>query len=581
NGLWLSPTGILAKKAGVNTFTVTDEGDVALIGTITASAGSIGGWSISATALYYDGSTDALSAGMASADYPFYAGKKYADRATAPFRVTPAGAVVASDITITGGSASGILLSSLSAGSELAIQGWQFSGTFSATDYNTVAWTSGTIILMDGTTFSITAGNTGNMAALTYIYFSKTASTTVLQTTTTASTAVGSNKILMAVAQNNTDTSSKATFQVFGGTGGQLLTVDNIAANSASTNEFISNTAQIKDAIITSAKIADLEASKITVVGGKLSDSQINSATTWNAKLDSGDVGDMAFEDLVESAKLGTTIVQGGYIKTSLLNVNDIFSQNITASGTITGPTLQTAATGSRIKIHHDGSISGTIDFLYNSSLYGRLHPYAGGSGSGIAMETEGGYVGKSGVVIYEGISLGSAGLMVGGSVQLEANSTGNWSATNFKPTSSGKDLGGSASANKWQDLYLSRTAYINDIDLDGSITMDANETVDGVDISAHAGSASAHHNYLSDNLSITPANVDIKADGYIKRAGSPVARLTSLGFDMYVPLGLRQLSSPPGSASTYEGFIYFDTTQEDLVFSNGTNWYKVTATAI
>ena len=102
NGLWFSPTGILAKKAGANTLTVTNEGDVTMAGTITAVAGSIGGWNISATALYYDGATDAVSTGMASADYPFYAGKKYASRATAPFRVTSAGSFYASEGNIEG-----------------------------------------------------------------------------------------------------------------------------------------------------------------------------------------------------------------------------------------------------------------------------------------------------------------------------------------------------------------------------------------------------------------------------------------------------------------------------------------------
>ena len=37
NGLWISPTGILAKKAGANTFTVTNSGDVAMVGSITIS----------------------------------------------------------------------------------------------------------------------------------------------------------------------------------------------------------------------------------------------------------------------------------------------------------------------------------------------------------------------------------------------------------------------------------------------------------------------------------------------------------------------------------------------------------------
>jgi len=145
----------------------------------------------------------------------------------------------------------------------MSLFGWTSSFTFSASDYNTVAWTGGDIKLADGTTFSIDAGNTGNMTALTYIYLDKSVSETVLQITTTAADSVGLNKILVGVAKNNTDTASKAQFQVFGGSGGVLLTVDNIAANSASTNQLISNTAQIKDAIITSAKIVSLDADVI------------------------------------------------------------------------------------------------------------------------------------------------------------------------------------------------------------------------------------------------------------------------------------------------------------------------------
>ena len=73
-----------------------------IIGTITATAGTIGGWSISANAIYYDGATDAVSSGMAPADYPFYAGKKYASRATAPFKVEPSGKLTVTDIVATG-----------------------------------------------------------------------------------------------------------------------------------------------------------------------------------------------------------------------------------------------------------------------------------------------------------------------------------------------------------------------------------------------------------------------------------------------------------------------------------------------
>lgn len=74
---------------------------------------------------------------------------------------------------------------------------------FSPTDNDTVAWGSGTITFSNGRTFSISSGNTGNMSALTYIYLDPGTSSTVLQTTTTAATAEGANKKLIAQAQNS------------------------------------------------------------------------------------------------------------------------------------------------------------------------------------------------------------------------------------------------------------------------------------------------------------------------------------------------------------------------------------------
>jgi len=89
--------------------------------------------------------------------------------------------------------------------------------SFSYLDNDTVQWGSGTLTFSDGQAFSLSAGNTGNMAARTYIYFDKNTSTTELQTTTSASTAAGSDKVMIAVAQNN---NGGAIFQVFGGFGG-------------------------------------------------------------------------------------------------------------------------------------------------------------------------------------------------------------------------------------------------------------------------------------------------------------------------------------------------------------------------
>lgn len=127
-----------------------------------------------------------------------------------PFRVTMAGAVTATNITITGGSISSTPISSIpnNSSTDISLLEKTWTMTFSVTDLDTIAWSSGTITLSNGRTFTIDAGNTGNMAALTYVYLDPAVSSTVLQTTTTAATALGANKILIGCAQNNTVTAN-------------------------------------------------------------------------------------------------------------------------------------------------------------------------------------------------------------------------------------------------------------------------------------------------------------------------------------------------------------------------------------
>jgi len=72
--------------------------DVVVRGTIYASAGEIAGWTIASGHLY--AGTGAGRVGLRPVDYPFYAGAE--NPAAAPFRVTAAGALVATSATITG-----------------------------------------------------------------------------------------------------------------------------------------------------------------------------------------------------------------------------------------------------------------------------------------------------------------------------------------------------------------------------------------------------------------------------------------------------------------------------------------------
>jgi len=121
--------------------------------------------------------------------------------ADAPFSVDMQGNLIASSATITG-------------------MGKNFVSTivWTATDEDTATWASGTIKTSDGTSYSIDTGNTGNIAAITYVYLDPATSVTVLQTTTTATTAVGDGKVLIAIVQEGA-ASSKCIIDVIGSQG--------------------------------------------------------------------------------------------------------------------------------------------------------------------------------------------------------------------------------------------------------------------------------------------------------------------------------------------------------------------------
>ncbi len=48
-------------------------------------------------------------------------------------------------------------------------------------------------------------------------------------------------------------------------------------------------------------------------------------------------LGDMAYEDVVELAKLGTTVITGGYLQTSLINTSAIAIGSFSGAGTLAG----------------------------------------------------------------------------------------------------------------------------------------------------------------------------------------------------------------------------------------------------
>lgn len=109
------------------------------------------------------------------------------------------------------------------------------------------------------------------------------------------------------------------------------------------------------------------------VLGTPQSLEDINRAegSRLNSAVVSDDLGAMAFEDLVEAAKLGETIIDGGYLKTSLVDVEDIFSKNITATGTITGAKIRTSSSGRRVELETAGDYANHITVYGSDGMLG------------------------------------------------------------------------------------------------------------------------------------------------------------------------------------------------------------------
>ena len=240
-----------------------DGTNLTISGSLSASSGTIGGFNIGADYIRDVGNSMGLASTVTGGnDVRFWAGDTYANRATAPFTVKENGLVTASNIVVTGGSIDATILSGIvnQANLNVANQGWTTTTAFSVSSSTVVAWTSGTFTDAAGTAYSISSGNTGTMSAKNYIYLDTATSITAFQVTTTAATAVGAGKVLIAVAQNNT---TEATFQVFGGPGGLNVDGSSIVTGSITANEIAAST-------ITAGKLNVSQLSAITADMGAI-----------------------------------------------------------------------------------------------------------------------------------------------------------------------------------------------------------------------------------------------------------------------------------------------------------------------
>jgi hypothetical protein len=100
SGIWLGAARYANAPLRVNMAGSLFASSAEISGKITATSGSIGGFTIMADYLYAGAGGN--TCGLSPTDYPFWAGATYANRASAPFRVTPAGAIMATSGSIGG-----------------------------------------------------------------------------------------------------------------------------------------------------------------------------------------------------------------------------------------------------------------------------------------------------------------------------------------------------------------------------------------------------------------------------------------------------------------------------------------------
>jgi len=165
------------------------------------------------------------------------------------------------------------------------VKSWNTNVVFSASDADTVAWTGASLRFADGTVSSISAGNTGNMTALTYIYYDSGISITTLQTSTAFADAVGDNKILLCVAEDTSDATQEAFYVpaigVFGinetTIGPNSISTGKIQALAITVNEIAANT--ITAAKMNVSLLSAISANIGTITAGSLDAVTITAGT--------------------------------------------------------------------------------------------------------------------------------------------------------------------------------------------------------------------------------------------------------------------------------------------------------------
>lgn len=181
---------------------------------------------------------------------------------SAPATIENDGHATFSDVTITGGEVATLVM-------DKGIMSWTSNIVFSSDSDTLVSWAACSLKMQDGTVYSIAGGDTGTMEALTFIYLDIAVSTTVLQKTTTYSTAVGDGKIMLAVAQNATNGAAvipKGSADLIINGGAQITALSIVAGNIAAST-ITSDKLSVSQIAAISADLGAITAGTVTLNG--------------------------------------------------------------------------------------------------------------------------------------------------------------------------------------------------------------------------------------------------------------------------------------------------------------------------
>jgi hypothetical protein len=159
-----------------------------------------------------------------------------------------------------------------------------------STDYNTAAWSTGTIYFADGTASDkIDAGNTGDITANSYVYYDRN-SPTVLKVATEHEQATGSAKLLVAIVRlGESGKDCEITPTVGAGLVVTGITANQIEAGTITADEIASHTItadEISAGTITATEISGDQLDVIAANTGTLTVDEYISVGEANIKID-------------------------------------------------------------------------------------------------------------------------------------------------------------------------------------------------------------------------------------------------------------------------------------------------------